>query len=520
MTRQAVVPRPDSMESTGGWFEFTSPLVIVIDSDPAARDCAQLLVEYLQVTGSDVRLGTERAQIALRLDGAGRAVADPLDVDESYRLDVTTDGIVITAPHVAGLRHGVQTLRQLLPPEIYAAHTATGVTWRVPCVRISDAPRLRWRGSLLDVGRYFLPLDYLHRYVETLAVHKLNRFHLHLTEDQGWRMQVQRYPRLTEIGAWRAESEVGARGEERFDGTPHGGFYTQDELRALVAFAARRGVEVVPEIDMPGHMTAAIAAHPELGNTGVQLEVATRWGVHPTVLNLDESTFGVLTNVLTEVMDVFPAPWVHIGGDECPTQEWAASPAARSRMRELGLSSVGQLQEWFTARICAFLREHDRTPVVWDEAATADLDRDVIVMAWRDADLGFAAAERGHRVVMTPQQSTYFDWYQSDEPGQPVAQPGLTTLRTAYEHWTEPAGLSAAALARIIGTQGQLWTEYLPTPQRVDEMAYPRLCALAERAWSTPSAQSPDYDDFAARLSTHLERLRAGGTHVSGPRRG
>lgn len=499
----ALVPQPTGLELTGGWFALAPQLRI--GCDPGAEDCAELLAEYLQVTGRDVRTGADPAGagIALRIDRS-----DPDAGAEGYRLVVTPDGVLISAAAVAGLRHGIQTLRQLLPPQIYARRPAPDAGWRVPCVQITDAPRLQWRGSLLDVGRWFMPLDYLRQYIEVLAIHKMNRFHLHLTEDHGWRFEVQRYPELTRTGAWRSESEIGAPGEHRYDGTAHGGCYTQAELRGLVAFAARRGIEIVPEIDMPGHVTAAIAAYPELGNSGERLAVSRDWRIHTSVLNVEESTLRFFEDVLEEVIDVFPAPWIHIGGDECPTAEWEASAAAHDRVRELGLSGVDQLQEWFSNRICAYLRSRSKTPIVWDEAATARLDRDVVVMAWRSEQLGIGAAQRGHQVIMSPMQYTYFDWYQSDAPDHPLAHEGLTTLETAYGYDPRPDGLAAEVRDRIIGTQGQLWTEYLPTPQRVDEMAYPRLCALAERAWSGAGG---DYADFVNRLGPHLQRLVAAG---------
>jgi hexosaminidase len=507
----AIVPLPSTMEATGGWYELTAQTTI--SCDPGATDCAQLLRDYLDVTGLPLTVGTggTSSGITLRLIASDRRLGG-----EGYTLSATTDGVHISALSTTGLLHGIQTLRQLLPPQVYGGEPQPGLSWRIPCVEISDSPRFGWRGSLLDVGRWYLPMDYLYRYVETLAVHKLNRFHLHLTEDQGWRFEVKQHPRLTEIGAWRRESQSGQRRESqrgqradpRYDGTPHGGFYTHEELRDLVAFAGRRGIEVVPEVDLPGHVTAAIAAYPELGNGPGPLAVAREWGVHSSVLNIDESTLDFVENVIDELIDVFPSPWVHIGGDECPSTEWAASPAVRARMRTLDLDGVEQIQPWFTNRISGYLRGHGRTAVVWDEAVADDLDEATIVMAWRSESHGLEAAARGFQVVMSPQERTYFDWHQTDDPGEPVAQPGVTTLRQVYEYDPSPAHLVADVGRRIIGAQGQLWTEYLPTPQRVDDMAYPRLCALAERAWSSAN---PSYPDFADRLATHAERLTCAG---------
>jgi hexosaminidase len=505
-SRPAVVPLPTTMEVTGGCYELDAQTTI--SCDPGAADCARLLRDYLDVTGLPlaVRTAATSAGITLRL-----AAGDRRRGAEGYELSATSDGVRISALSTAGLLHGIQTLRQLLPPQVFGTAAQPGLTWRIPCVEISDSPRFGWRGSLLDVGRWCLPMDYLYRYVETLAVHKMNRFHLHLTEDQGWRFEVTQHPRLTEIGAWRRESQRGQHRDPRFDGIPHGGFYTQEGLRALVAFAGRRGVEVIPEVDLPGHVTAAVAAYPELGNGPGPLAVAREWGVHSSVLNIEETTLDFVENVLGEVIDVFPSPWVHIGGDECPTSEWAASPAVGARMRDLGLDGVEQIQPWFTNRMTGFLRGLGRTAVVWDEAVADDLDENTIVMAWRSERHGLAAAARGFQVVMSPQERTYFDWHQTDDPGEPVAQPGVTTLQQVYEYDPSPARLAADVRRHIIGAQGQLWTEYLPTPQRVDDMAYPRLCALAERAWSSADTDYSTYSDFADRLATHAQRLSSAG---------
>jgi hexosaminidase len=491
------------MDVLGGCYELDEQTTIGCAA--VAVDCAHLLREYLDVTGLPLPVHTDGppAGITLQL-----TAGDSSQGGDGYRLSARPDGVTISAPSTTGLLHGIQTLRQLLPPEVFAATPQPGVVWQIPCVEINDSPRFGWRGSLLDVGRWHLPMDYLYRYVETLAVHKFNRFHLHLTEDQGWRFEVKKYPRLTEVGAWRSESSLGPPRTQRFDGIPHGGFYTQQELRDLVGFAARRGIEVIPEVDLPGHVTAAIAAYPALGNRSDPIAVASAWGIHSSVLNIEEPTLDFVEAVIDEVLDVFPSPWVHIGGDECPTTEWAASAAVQERVRRLGLGGVDQIQSWFTNRISAHLRANGRTAIVWDEAVADDLADDTIVMAWRSERHGIDAAERGYRVIMSPQQRTYFDWAETDDPAEPVGQPGVTTLQRVYAYDPSPPHLSDIVCHNIIGTQGQLWTEYLPTPQRVDGRAYPRLCALAERAWST---EVSDYTDFIDRLTAHAQRLTAAG---------
>jgi hexosaminidase len=498
-----LLPRPLSVSPLGGDAELTG----VIGCADAAWSAGQLVCEYLADGGPTSRLqplnDARPASLTLALDATGVP-----EGDEAYLLVAQGDTVRLRGRTVAGLRHGIQTLRQLAGPPGAAER------WRLPAVRITDAPRLRWRGALLDVGRWFMPPADLRRYIDVLAAHKMTTLHLHLTEDQGWRFESTRYRRLTDVGAWRRESPLGHGGDGRGDGTQHGGFYTQAELRDLVAFAAVRGVEVMPEIDLPGHTTAAIAAYPELGNTDAtgHVEVSTSWGVHTSVLNPQESTMRFVEDVLDEVLDVFPARHIHLGGDECPTVEWETSPGARLRSTELGLLSPRQLQSWFSARMCAFVRRRGRVPVLWDEAADdAALARDVVVMAWRDAENGLSAARRGHRVVMTPQQAVYLDFHACTEPDRPVARGGLTTLRSAYEFDAVPTGETPAVAARILGTQAQIWTEYLPTATHVDALAFPRLCAIADRAWT----QAPDYDDFLRRLRTHVPRLTASGISVS-----
>ncbi len=479
----------------------------VVACSAAARDVGTLLCEYLNEDGPTPRLTSladpEPGSVVVTLDEA-----DVPAGEEAYLL-LVDDGLVhLRARALAGLRAGVQTLRQLAGP------VGTPQRWRLPATRIIDAPRLLWRGALLDVGRWFMPLPDLRRYVDVLAAHKLTTLHLHLTDDQGWRFSSARYPRLTEVGSWRSQSPLGHRRDGRYDGVPHGGYYTQAELRDLVAFAARRGIEIMPEIDLPGHTTAAIAAYPELGNTDVSgpLEVSTSWGIHSTVLNPGESTMRFVENILDEVLDVFPARHVHLGGDECPTSEWLASPFARARAADLGLSGADLLQSWFSRRMCEFVRARGRVPVVWDEAAgDPALGGDVVVMAWREATYGVEAARRGQRVVMAPQESVYLDFSACAEPDRPLSREGcLTSLCDAYGFDAVPDGEPAEVAARILGTQAQIWTEYLPTPAAVDALAFPRLCAIADRAW----AHTADYGAFLERLGPHLDRLSALGVRV------
>jgi hexosaminidase len=422
-------------------------------------------------------------------------VDDPELGAEGYRLSVTPGGVRAAAAAPAGLRWAVQTIRQLLPADVYADGPVAGVEWRMPAVEILDVPRYAWRGCLLDVARWCHPVGFLHRFVDLLAMHKLNTLHLHLTDDQGWRFEVRRYPRLTEIGSVRAESSAGHAREKRFDGVPHGGFYTQGELRDLVAYAAGRGVRVMPEVDLPGHTQAAIAAYPELGNDPSRgLPVRTSWGISKHVLNVADGTVRFMRNVLDELVDVFPFAYVHIGGDEVPPNEWAASPAAGKRAADLGLERVGDLVGWWAGQLADHLAEHGRRAAVWDELLEHGAPAGALVFAWRGEDRVRAALAAGHEVIAAPYTHTYLDWAESDRPDEPLAIAGTLPLDRVYGYRPGPA----------LGVQGQLWSEYLPRPELVEWRAFPRLAALAEVGWSPEPGRIAA---FRSRLGEHLCRL-------------
>jgi hexosaminidase len=389
---------------------------------------------------------------------------------------------------------------------------------------IEDSPRFGWRGLGLDVARHFFPKSFLLKLVDVAAFHKFNVLHLHLTDDQGWRLPVERYPRLTEVGAWRRESPLGHEREHRWDGKPHGGYYSKADLSEVVAYAARRFVTVVPEVDMPGHMQAAIASYPELGNTAEKLEVYTRWGISDHVLNMEEATVRFCADVLEEVMAIFPGPYLHIGGDECPTTEWAASPRAQARCRELGLEGVGQFQAWFTSRMAEVVAGGGRQLVAWDEVLDAGAPPGTLVTFWRydhDPTVPARAARQGLDVVMAPEPWSYFDWSYSDDPREPLAIRGQMSVEKAYSSEPVAAEVAAAGLAQHIrGVEAELWTEYVATPEHAEYMYFPRACAMAEVGWS----QGPkDWAEFEQRLAAHLRRLDALGVNyrpLDGPNPG
>ena len=521
----ALVPRPASLTPRPG--RFAIPGALNLTAGPGAQRAADLLATYLH-------LGTTRSRSVtgppIRLELAPLADAGlPGTVhDEAYALEIAVDEVRLTAPREAGLFHGVQTLRQLLPAEAYEA-SASAEAWSWPCLSIRDAPRLPWRGALLDVARHFMPLGFLHRFVDLLALHKLNVLHLHLTDDQGWRIQIEGLPLLTEVGAWRAESMVGPAGSDRFDGTPHGGYYTRDQLKALVQYADTRGVRIVPEIDMPGHARAALAAYPRLGNNPERrLSVWTSWGVCEDIFGVHDEALEFCRTVLGQTMDIFPDRYIHIGGDECPTIQWTANETALRRTADLRLGSPAELHGWFLRQMADFLAANGRRCVCWDETGQvpdAELPPEIALTAWRDPAHGVRAVRRGHQVIMAPHLSTYFDYPQRDHPDEPPGHPNsITTLEDVYRFDPLTGGLPIAdphdgARPGVLGTQAQLWTEFVRTPEHVEYLAFPRLCALAEVAWSEPVAHGDrprdrDYAGFSARLAEHVKLLRRLGVPV------
>jgi hexosaminidase len=501
-----IIPHPVRLDRDPGGFTL-GPATAVHAGD-GARDAARLLRTLLRpATGLPLPDSADGA-VVLALDpAAGAGLPAGHVAAEAYELTVTPDRVLLRAPRPAGLLHGVQTLRQLLPAQALSERPAPGVRWRLPAVRIADAPRYGWRGAMLDVSRHFLPMSFVRRFVDLIALHKLNVLHLHLTDDQGWRMPVAAYPRLTEVGAFRARSMVGRAGSPHHDDRPHGGAYTAAQLRELVAFAAARGVTVLPEIEMPGHTRAALAAYPELGNVpGRTLDVWTDWGVCEQVLGVHDQALDFCRTVLDEVMDLFPSPYVHIGGDECPVVEWETSPAALRRAADEGLPAAKALHGWFLGRIGDHLTAAGRRPLCWAEDSGAP-PPGFTVMPWRDADHGLTAARRGHDVVMSPHRSTYFDYPQSADPGEPLGQAGdPVELRAVHGADTAPGSWEPQAAARVLGTQGHLWTEFVADEQEAEYLLFPRLCALADRVWNPGSRWA---EDFLPALTAHRERLAA-----------
>lgn len=486
----ALIPWPAQVTPTGQDYRLTAAAGVTAEA--GAEDVAALLREELSLS-----------------DGEGITLSiDPTLPHEGYRLNVSPEGVRIAGGDPAGVFYGTRTLLQLLPAEVYAGSLGEST---VSGVDIVDQPAFGWRGSMLDVGRHFQPKEFILRYIDLLAMHKMNVLHWHLSEDQGWRIEIRRYPRLTEVGAWRSETLIGRpnrtdSSQDRYDGAPHGGFYTQDEVREVVAYAARRFVTVVPEIDLPGHSQAAIAAYPELGNTDEQLQVGRTWGIIENVLNVEDSTVEFYKNVFAELFELFPSEFIHVGGDECPKTQWKTSPRAQERMRELGLSDEDGLQSWFIGQLDDFFTANGRRLLGWDEILEGGLAPGATVMSWRGEEGGIEAAQAGHDVVMTPTSHVYFDYSQAeDSDSEPLNIGGFIPLEKVYEYQPVPGPLAGSA-DRVLGSQFNLWTEYMPTAAQVEYMAFPRGTAFAEVVWSP---QRPSYDDFLGRLREHLKRLDA-----------
>ncbi|WP_408639101.1 beta-N-acetylhexosaminidase [Nocardiopsis endophytica] len=474
-----------------------------IDADPeAAGTEAWLRAELGAATGLPLPPGRgEDARLRLTVDpDAGLG-------PEGYRLIADDEGAVVVGHDPAGVFYGAQTLRQLLPAAAYRRSPLGGRVWRLPSVRITDRPRFGWRGCMLDVARHFMPKHGVLRFIDLMAMHKLNVLHLHLTDDQGWRVEIRRYPRLTEVGAWRRESQVGAGTPKSFDGRPHGGFYTQEDIREIVAYAAARHITVVPEVDVPGHSQAAIAAYPELGE-GEPVEVGREWGIIETVLNTTDATIAFYRDVFDEIMELFPSGYICVGGDECPKVQWRASETAQARIAEEGLGDEDGLQSWFIRRFDAYFASKGRRLLGWDEILEGGLAEGATVLSWRGTKGGIAAAQAGHDVVMCPTATSYLDYRQSDGPDEPIPVGTLLTVADVYGSEPVPPELAEQGAEHVLGAQVNIWTEHMDSPRTVDFMAFPRLSAFAEVAWSS---HERSFEEFLPRLEAHLERLDAVG---------
>lgn len=486
----SIVPEPKIVIPQPGEFKIQSSTVLQVDG---GLEKVASQVEVYFGTKQKIQRGTAKKNvIRLRLDKKLKLG------DEGYQLNIDPESVEVVASKPAGAFYGVQSLRQLFQNDRFA----------FPSVIIEDQPRFSWRGSHLDVGRHFMPKEWIKKYIDLLAYHKLNVFHWHLTEDQGWRLEIKKYPKLTSIGSKRKATMLKYSPAE-MEEKPYEGFYTQEDAKEIVKYAAERFITVVPEIEMPGHSQAAIAAYPELGNTKETVEVATKWGVITRVFNPEESTIKFLQNVLDEVMAIFPSKYIHIGGDECPKDEWKKSPRVQQLMKERGLKDEHEMQSWFIRKMDAYLASKGRNLIGWDEILEGGLAPGAAVMSWRGEAGGIEAAKSKHKVVMASTNALYFDYYQADPKNEPHAIGGFLPLEKVYQYDILPKELTPEEQKYVVGGQFQIWTEYIRTPSQVEYMAFPRGAAAAEIFWSPKSKRN--LRNFVDRLTIHMERLKAMG---------
>ncbi|MBU6169321.1 MAG: family 20 glycosylhydrolase [Bacteroidetes bacterium] len=486
---QDIIPLPSQVVASPGFFYFSGSTMLNPNQNIA-------LPGYLQTY-------LKQKQTSLNANGAKNEVIFDISnqgISEGYELKITPNKIHITGNDEKGLFYGLQSFIQLLQHQPLSNGSVS-----LPCQTITDQPRFGYRGIMLDAGRYFQPVSYIKELLDIMAAYKFNTFHWHLTEDQGWRVEIEKYPKLMSKAAWRSETVVGHLNQKPriYDGTRHGGYYTKADIREIVAYAAERKIMVIPEIEMPGHATAAVAAYPELGCTGKILEVPTEWGVKEDVYCPSEATFKFLEDVLTEIIPLFPSPYIHIGGDECPKKQWKESDLAQSVMRREGLKNEDELQSYFIRRMEGFLKTKGKKLIGWDEILEGGLAPDATVMSWRGIKGGIEAAHQGHDVIMSPNTFCYLDYYQSDAPGEPLAIGGKLTVEKVYSFDPIPDELPAETHKHILGGQGNIWTEYIATLPKLRYMAYSRMLALSEVLW-TPMAKKA-FLPFALRLNKHID---------------
>ncbi|MFV0253509.1 MAG: beta-N-acetylhexosaminidase [Beutenbergiaceae bacterium] len=514
-----LIPAPRTVRMTGGKLHLRDDLGVLADRE--LRGAWPLLTDILATRlGLQLYPGRDHGAV-LRLQ------FDPDHAADGYQLDITAIAgaarIQIVSGGLAGALSGLRTLQQLLGQRAFRATPISGAVLELPMLRIADAPRFGHRGVLLDVARHFLPKDQVMRFIDIASMHKINVLHLHLTDDQGWRFQVRAYPRLTEIGGWRRESQLGSSRSTLFDGEPHGGYYTQDDLREIVEFARTRGVRVVPEIDVPGHSQAAMAAYPELAAGSERLEVWTRWGLNQHVLDTSEHVVAFYCTVLDELVEIFDSETICLGGDEVATQEWLDNPSTRAQAHALGLDEVDELLPWFIGRLAERLRGHGRRVSVWDEVGGARVPADVIINSWRGYRGGLDALREGRDIVVCNEHELFLNHRAAPGLDEPAPVGTVQSVEDVYQF--EPVNIEVeeatteSAAGSVLGAQAQVWREQLPDARRTDFATYPRLCALAEVFWSPRERR--DWQDFSARLSTHVRRLEACGVDfrpLDGPR--
>jgi hexosaminidase len=496
--KPAILPIPVSQNITDGHFTLNSNTQLVYETD--FKQVAEFLKSYLE-NGSTIKLkATESAhKISFVRD-------KKITNKEGYELTVSKTGITISASTATGAFYGVQSLRQLIPIQ-FENGSYEGSEVAIQNIEIKDAPQFKYRGMHLDVGRHFFSVDFIKKYIDMMSMLKMNTFHWHLTEDQGWRIEIKKYPKLNEIAAYRKETLIGHYSDQpqKYDGKEYGGYYTQEQVKDIVKYAGDRQIDVIPEIEMPGHSVAAISAYPELGCTGKQIDVATKWGIFDDIYCTKESTFKFLENVLDEVMELFPSKYIHIGGDEAPKTNWKSCPNCQKLIKKEGLKDEHGLQSYFITRMEKYINSKGKQIIGWDEILEGGLAPNATVMSWRGINGAVTAAKQHHDVILTPGSHCYFDHYQSTNENEPVAIGGFLPLEKVYSFNPIPAELTKEESKYVLGAQGNVWTEYMQTEDKVEYMMFPRIVALSEVVWSKP--ENKDYESFKSRLIQYQKRL-------------
>lgn len=494
-----IIPAPKSHSFSEAYFTFEDELHI--EKHEKFPLSISFLESYIDLNGS----------VNINDSGNGPTITfvhdENVKNEEGYILDIKEDKIAIIAREDVGAFYAIQTLRQILPVGFESTSERMTQT-SIRCQRIEDEPRFKYRGLHLDVGRHMYSTDFIKKYIDALAMLKMNTFHWHLTEDQGWRIEIKKYPKLNEIGAYRNETLIGHYNDQpqTFDNTKYGGYYTQEEVKDIVSYAKERHVTVIPEIEMPGHSQAAIAAYPELGCRQEPVEVATKWGVFEEIYCSRDETFDFLQDVLDEVLELFPSEYIHIGGDEAPKTRWKECQDCQNRIKSEGLKDEHELQNYFISRIERYLNSKGRQIIGWDEILEGGLAPNATVMSWRGITGAIEAAKAGHQVVMTPTSHCYFDYYQSENESEPLAIGGFLPLEKVYSFEPIPDELSEEEADFVLGAQANMWTEYMPDSKQVEYMLFPRLLAMSEVVWT--SKENKDYNTFVPRVEDFINRLK------------
>lgn len=508
-----VIPKPVSFESQNGNFTLNSNTQLLFDQATEEEKVLTEMAVQLIADASDLNLKVQKPSTNALEGNIVFQLNQPFNEKigtEGYQLEIRNDRVFLNANTTAGLYYGMQTIWQMLT-------ASDGKT--LSCGKITDYPRFNWRGMHLDVSRHFMPVDFIYKYIDYIALHKMNIFHWHLVDDQGWRIEIKKYPKLTEVGAWRADRENlgwdARKGPVKKDEPKYGGFYTQEEIKSLVAYAQNKHVTIVPEIEMPAHVMSGLAAYPEYSCTGEYIPVPSGgvWPITHIFCAGKDETFHFLENVLSEVMDLFPSTYIHIGGDEATKTEWEKCELCQNRMKEEGLENEHELQAYFIKRIEKFLNSKGRQLIGWNEILEGGLDPSATIMSWQGSDPGIKAAKSGHDVVMSPGSHCYFDHYQGDPSLEPKAWGGMTTLKKVYSFEPIPEELNEKEGQHILGAQANVWTEYIPDGKQVEYMTMPRMSALSEVLWSP--AESKDWGDFSQRMETQYQRFEKLGVNYA-----